>query len=287
MYVGITSRKVTIRWNNGKGYIRNQHFTNAINKYSWNNFEHEIIAENLTEQEAKNFEILLIKNLSLTDENIGYNITLGGDGITGMRNINSHKKVYQYTLDGFFIKEWDCGLDIERELGFDAGNINTCCNGRNHTSNGFIWSFKKSSKIAGYINNRFIMIDIYQYDYNGTFLKLYHTTDDILVDYPKYKIQNIYICCTGITKSAYGFIWSLDDNQDKINNISLSINCRVAVNQLDAFGSFINKYMSYKDAENKTNVKTEKIRYHMKSKKFDKINKCYWLRNEDYISYYK
>ena len=40
-YVGITSKKPQKRWNNGKGYER-QYFYNAIVKYGWENFEHEI-----------------------------------------------------------------------------------------------------------------------------------------------------------------------------------------------------------------------------------------------------
>ena len=46
-YIGITSTKIEERWRNGKGYKHNKHFTNAINKYGWDNFEHIIIAKDL------------------------------------------------------------------------------------------------------------------------------------------------------------------------------------------------------------------------------------------------
>ena len=40
-YYGITKQKVEKRWQNGKRYSNNEHFTNAINKYGWNEgFEH-------------------------------------------------------------------------------------------------------------------------------------------------------------------------------------------------------------------------------------------------------
>ena len=58
-YVGITSRKLSYRWNSGKGYKGQPKFYNAICKYGWDNFDHEIISSNLTENEAKSFEILL------------------------------------------------------------------------------------------------------------------------------------------------------------------------------------------------------------------------------------
>ena len=37
-YIGITSKSVNKRWNNGLGYIKNDHFWRAIQKYGWNNF---------------------------------------------------------------------------------------------------------------------------------------------------------------------------------------------------------------------------------------------------------
>ena len=38
-------------------------FWNAIEKYGWDNFDHEIIASNLTLKEANQFETLLITKL--------------------------------------------------------------------------------------------------------------------------------------------------------------------------------------------------------------------------------
>lgn len=53
MYVGITSKEdVKRRWLRGTGYKCNIHFTNAINKYGWDNIEHEILLDGLTKEEA-------------------------------------------------------------------------------------------------------------------------------------------------------------------------------------------------------------------------------------------
>lgn len=78
IYIGITSREVNKRWKNGKGYDYNTHFYNAIQKYGWSNFDHEIIAANLTEEEAKNFERLMIEKLDTTNYKYGYNNDKGG-----------------------------------------------------------------------------------------------------------------------------------------------------------------------------------------------------------------
>ena len=64
-YVGITSKTPEERWRNGFGYYTQSYFYNAIQKYGWDNFQHEIIAENLSGEEAKKFEIKLIKILTV------------------------------------------------------------------------------------------------------------------------------------------------------------------------------------------------------------------------------
>ena len=83
-YVGITSQKPKSRWKSGKGYKYNTHFYRAIEKYGWNNFQHEIIAENLTKDEACCFEKILIKELKANDYHYGYNLCSGGEGATGL-----------------------------------------------------------------------------------------------------------------------------------------------------------------------------------------------------------
>ena len=84
-YVGITKQdKVNNRWKNGKGYKGNKHFWRAIEKYGWENIEHQVIVSNLTKQEATNFEKIMIKELKANNFHYGYNITSGGEGQTGM-----------------------------------------------------------------------------------------------------------------------------------------------------------------------------------------------------------
>ena len=80
-YVGITSMAPSKRWgNNGIGY-KGQVFYNAIKKYGWDNIKHEILATNLTKEEAENFEIILIKELHSNNYKYGYNVANGGNTI--------------------------------------------------------------------------------------------------------------------------------------------------------------------------------------------------------------
>ncbi len=52
-YVGITKRKLYERWNKGKGYKNCVLFYRAIQKYGWDNFDHELIASGLTRGKSK------------------------------------------------------------------------------------------------------------------------------------------------------------------------------------------------------------------------------------------
>lgn len=80
-YVGVTSREnVNHRWQDGRGYKENTHFRDAINKYGWDSFEHEIVFFDLTESDAKEAEKKLIAKFKTQDRNFGYNMTSGGDG---------------------------------------------------------------------------------------------------------------------------------------------------------------------------------------------------------------
>ena len=66
------------RWDNGNGYLHCPYFYKAIQKYGWDNFEHEVVAKNLTAQEADNLEKLLIEKLNTMCPDKGYNLEPGG-----------------------------------------------------------------------------------------------------------------------------------------------------------------------------------------------------------------
>ena len=78
VYIGI-AKDVKHRWrNNGMGYKGSTRIWYAILKYGWDNFKHEIVAENLTRQAACDMEVALIKEYKSTDPTFGYNLTTGG-----------------------------------------------------------------------------------------------------------------------------------------------------------------------------------------------------------------
>ena len=80
IYIGITMQEPEKRWgNNGINYKTSPHFYAAIEKYGWNNFDHDILFENLTHDEACSKEQELIGYYNSMNREFGYNSTSGGD----------------------------------------------------------------------------------------------------------------------------------------------------------------------------------------------------------------
>lgn len=80
IYIGITSQIPEQRWGkNGQNYRSSPHFYSAIQKYGWDNFEHNILFEDLSKDEACAKEKELIALYHTMDKQYGYNSTSGGE----------------------------------------------------------------------------------------------------------------------------------------------------------------------------------------------------------------
>jgi len=92
-YVGITTRKIARRWyehcyvGNSCGQLLNK----AINKYGIDAFEIQVVASAKTISDLKELEKQLIVQYQTKVPN-GYNLTDGGDGLTGYRHTEEQKK---------------------------------------------------------------------------------------------------------------------------------------------------------------------------------------------------
>ena len=171
-YVGITSKNPVRRWAGGYNY-RTQLFYRAIQKYGWDNIEHLIVASNLSEVEAKNFEKILIRNLKSNCSDYGYNCTIGGEGITGYKHSADfvekcrkrllgtnrphkdetkikigiankgkyEKKVSQFALDGSFISKYYSIGEAGKQTATSPSNIGMVANGKRKSAGGYLWKF--------------------------------------------------------------------------------------------------------------------------------------------------
>lgn len=92
VYIGITKQTPNGRWKNGLGYASSPHFWNAIQKYGWGNFQHEILFSGLSCDEACSKEKELIELYNSTDRRFGYNEKTGGES-GSTYNEHARKKI--------------------------------------------------------------------------------------------------------------------------------------------------------------------------------------------------
>jgi group I intron endonuclease len=77
-YIG-QSCNIKERWgSNGAHYQSCPHFWNAIQKYGWDNFEHIILKQDLTSDEANDYEKYYIQKYNTINPDYGYNIVNSG-----------------------------------------------------------------------------------------------------------------------------------------------------------------------------------------------------------------
>ena len=65
-------------------------------------------------------------------------------GLGKFGKLNGHSRpIMQYTKEGVFIREWECSLQVQRELGIWGANITKCCQGVYKSTGGYIWKYKE------------------------------------------------------------------------------------------------------------------------------------------------
>lgn len=85
IYVGCTGTSLERRWgSNGSGYKFNSSMYNDIQKFGWDNFNHDILASDMYEADAYNLEKRYIAEYDSTNPKHGYNISIGGKGACGV-----------------------------------------------------------------------------------------------------------------------------------------------------------------------------------------------------------
>lgn len=160
-YIGITSVSPKKRWQNGLGYRSCYVFYNAIKKYGWDGFDHIVLCENLSKEDAVKMEKDLIKKHKTTQKEHGYNMSGGGSTLTdkakehlsaihmGDKNINYGKPCNENAMKAL-CKELICietqvrfksVSDAHRQTGINLGHIASVCRGERKTAGGFHWQY--------------------------------------------------------------------------------------------------------------------------------------------------
>ena len=240
MYVGQTiyGDDPNKRWQNGYGYKNCPYFYRAIEKYGWNNFDHEIIISKLTKQEADTFEKLLIECLKTKECDYGYNLTDGGDGVAGrnvlietrnklsvthtgkkhteqtkkkMSESATKHKVYQFNVNCELIGIYDSIIDASNKTKIHRNSISQCALGHIPSAGGYVWSFETDvnnvqQRIDEYKKIKIRREPIVQLTLNGDFINMWKSASEAGKE-TGINFRYINDTCRGNRHDAGGYLW--------------------------------------------------------------------------------
>ena len=129
----------------------------------------------------------------------------------------SQYKVYQYDLDGNFIKEWDNLSTINKELGFTSKRLVEVIRGEKRSSNGFIWSKVKQDKVDPVDSWR---KPIYQYDIYGNFIREWRNSTELLKEYTNISYADLMHTLHNRQKTCRNYQWSFE-KKENIGEVSI------------------------------------------------------------------
>lgn len=215
VYIGQTCHPQQ-RWR-PSSYVNNCLFHRAILKYGWENITHEILKDNLTLEEANEAEKYYIKKYQSTNIDYGYNLRDGGE--SGGKFVyktekfkERYKQVYQYTLDGIFLTEWE-NLTFAAEALGDIKKIcgiSNCCSGNRKSAYGYQWSYEKQERMPPQIKCG-VPQRIAQKDKDGNIINIYNSLAEAKEALGMKSHKSISNVLNGLAKTAYGFYWEKVD----------------------------------------------------------------------------
>lgn len=200
-YIGMTSMKPEKRWKKGIGYKAQPKFFNAILKYGWDGFEHEVIATCNSKEDACAIEQDFIEKYDCIRN--GYNATKGG---MDMYCATERIQVDKYNpVTGKLICTYPSIAEASDDTGASDSHISECCNGKHKTAAGYGWtyhgqSYEKPSKCT-----RFCKIEKVN-PRTWEVIEVYNTQKEA-AEAAGVSKSAINLCCKGKTQTAGGYSW--------------------------------------------------------------------------------
>ncbi len=120
-------------------------------------------------------------------------------------------KVYQYKLDGTYIKEFQSLRKAADSVNLDSSNIYNYLIGKVKQSGGYLWSKYKEEKITSY-GKKSVLQEVHQFSKDNIYIKTFSSAKEAV----DFNSKAIWKCCRGETKSHKGYKFSYDINKFKI-----------------------------------------------------------------------
>lgn len=123
------------------------------------------------------------------------------------------KKIYQYDLEGNFIKEWNSATEAAKNLEIENTNICNSAKFSRKLCGNYQWRYDKKDKISSYKIDKFTK-SVYEYDFEGNYIKEYKSAREI----NEISFKLISKCCNGYLHTVYGKRYSFN-KVDKLSPI--------------------------------------------------------------------
>ena len=256
IYIGRTKQTKTNRWGtNGNGYRDQADFWQAINDFGWDNFEHIILAENLTQDEANKLERELIAKYNTTDLDYGYNGNSGGE--KGLQWSDAARERMSESAKQRCDEEWRI-----QNSQLQSGSKRPQCS--NPCSDEVKEIFRKRNSKA-----------VYQKTLGGMIIRKFNSQSEAerITGVPQ---ASIWRCCNNQVKSAGGYDWDYVDSCNEPHENRMQI-----VVQLDFDGNYIREWACAAYAEDELGIVRGKVTVCCKGYRRS-TGGFKWMYKEDY-----
>ena len=169
---------------------------------------------------------------------------------------NSKGKIYQYSLDGKFLQEFENTMEVEHKLKISSGAICGHLLNKSRHCHGYLFSRKYYLRYPVNLlekkpNKKMLSFDLelYSYDSNGGFLKKYNNLKEVS---DRKDIRGwVRACLKGENKTYDNKIW-LSEYYDKVPEYLLNNILNKRIVQINKSGELVEIYVNISEAARKT-----------------------------------
>lgn len=210
----------------------------AVEKHGVKNFKRITLRIFDNEEDAYKLESELVTEEFVLRSDT-YNVALGG----GHPPLTT-KIIFQYDLDGNFIKEWNSIIEAEKSLDYKGSCISNAIKFKTPSKN-YYWADFKVNKLdlSGYSEPKKYQ-QIYHYSFNGGFIQMFDTVT-LAAKYFNTTTSNVVRAAKGGYKLNGEYVsYELFSNYAPPKKITVK-NCNI--HQYDTNGEYIKSYDSIQD----------------------------------------
>ena len=300
-YFGITKNRVEERWEkNGSGYKKNSHIRSAFNKYGWDNFQHFVVIDGLTYNEAIGYEEDFIRIFNTTDNKKGYNRDKGGKDY--LVRIQTRKRMEKAGLIKPVIHldtrvEYADSSIASYYTGYKAESIRRTCNSRKFLLFNSHWMFKEDyNKLTNYEIEEILKMKPKSYMHDNRkvvcleTLEVFENAEQAQKKYNKTTESCIRACCKHtnsdrITAGGVHWLYLSEYNTLSKQEVQEILNQKAgrkvskAVIKLET----LEEYSSIEEASTKTGLSSKTIRYSCTGSRITNPKNGHWMFKEDYL----